>query len=405
MTLNLGGIFEMNQNTIQAPENVLSENTSTENQMKPFAFTGKGSEFFSIWIVNVCLTIITLGIYSAWAKVRTQQYFYGNTYLDNISFQYVADPIQILKGRIIAFVAFAIYFAAAAFSPIAALIILLIIMAASPALLVLSMAFTLRNSTYRNVAFNFHKNFKRAYQLMSLPILTFGVYIASIFLIIPDASHANPETPPDFTQMLIPMIAILVIMLGFPWFEYLITQFRAKHAAYGNTHFGFQAKVRNYYGMYSFALAILIIAIAIISASAVFSGIINVTQPEEASESFSAASLLPLLFLPIYLWFFAFIQTKRTNLLFGNLNIGEHKLRSNLKTSDMMKLYTTNTIAILLSVGLLMPWAKVRTAKYRASKTSLEASGDIDNLAGSPRRKQSAIGEELGDAFGLGLGV
>ena len=76
----------------------------------PFTFSGKASEYFSIWIVNVCLTIITLGIYSAWAKVRNNQYFYGNTQIDGASFQYLADPIKILKGRIIAFIAFVAYY-------------------------------------------------------------------------------------------------------------------------------------------------------------------------------------------------------------------------------------------------------------------------------------------------------
>jgi hypothetical protein len=33
-------------------------------------FTGSGAEYFGIWIVNLLLTILTLGIYSAWAKVR-----------------------------------------------------------------------------------------------------------------------------------------------------------------------------------------------------------------------------------------------------------------------------------------------------------------------------------------------
>ena len=44
-----------------------------------FEFTGSGSEYFKIWIVNVLLTIVTLGIYSAWAKVRRLRYFYNNT--------------------------------------------------------------------------------------------------------------------------------------------------------------------------------------------------------------------------------------------------------------------------------------------------------------------------------------
>lgn len=32
------------------------------------SFTGSGKEYFGIWIVNVLLTIITLGIYSAWRR-------------------------------------------------------------------------------------------------------------------------------------------------------------------------------------------------------------------------------------------------------------------------------------------------------------------------------------------------
>ena len=45
----------------------------------PFQFDGKATEYFGIWIVNILLTIITIGIYTAWAKVRTNRYFYGKT--------------------------------------------------------------------------------------------------------------------------------------------------------------------------------------------------------------------------------------------------------------------------------------------------------------------------------------
>ena len=39
----------------------------------PVAFTASGSEYFRIWIVNLALTIVTIGIYSAWAKVRSMK--------------------------------------------------------------------------------------------------------------------------------------------------------------------------------------------------------------------------------------------------------------------------------------------------------------------------------------------
>ncbi|MGB0697285.1 MAG: DUF898 family protein [Rhodospirillaceae bacterium] len=67
----------------------------------PIRFTGTGEEYFRIWIVNTLLTLATLGIYSAWAKVRRLRYFYGNTYIERFGFDYHARPIDILKGRLI----------------------------------------------------------------------------------------------------------------------------------------------------------------------------------------------------------------------------------------------------------------------------------------------------------------
>jgi uncharacterized membrane protein YjgN (DUF898 family) len=53
-----------------------------------FTFSGTRREYFGIWIVNILLTVLTLGIYSAWAKVRRMHYFYRNTRLAGASFDY-----------------------------------------------------------------------------------------------------------------------------------------------------------------------------------------------------------------------------------------------------------------------------------------------------------------------------
>ena len=101
----------------------------------PVEFKGKGGEFFGIWIVNVLLTIITFGIYSAWAKVRTKRYFYGNTYVDSDNFEYHAEPMQILKGRLVAVAVLVIWAVANAFFPAASAALLLVFYIALPWLL------------------------------------------------------------------------------------------------------------------------------------------------------------------------------------------------------------------------------------------------------------------------------
>src|SRR5258706_8822062 len=77
--------------------------TSTPPEVEyPFIFHGNAREYFRIWIVNLALSIATIGVFSAWAKVRRERYFYGNTWVAGAPFEYLADPINILKGRLIA---------------------------------------------------------------------------------------------------------------------------------------------------------------------------------------------------------------------------------------------------------------------------------------------------------------
>ncbi|MDB5964421.1 MAG: hypothetical protein JWQ72_921, partial [Polaromonas sp.] len=42
-------------------------------------FTGSGSEYFRIWIVNMLLMVVTFGFYFPWSKVRRLRFFFSNT--------------------------------------------------------------------------------------------------------------------------------------------------------------------------------------------------------------------------------------------------------------------------------------------------------------------------------------
>lgn len=140
-------------------------------RLMPFKFNGEASEYFKIWIVNVFLTIITLGIYSAWAKVRTLRYFYGNTWLDNNSFSYLADPIKILKGRIIAVSALVIYSFTWEFFPDARFWLLAAGVMLFPFVIVMALSFQMNNTAYRNIRFSFKRDFRKVYMLFLTPTI------------------------------------------------------------------------------------------------------------------------------------------------------------------------------------------------------------------------------------------
>ena len=382
------------------------ESTNTENGTniinKPFEFTGKAGEFFAIWIVNVALTILTLGIYSAWAKVRTNQYFYGNTLLDGTSFRYTANPKQILKGRIIAFIIFVIYFAASNVSPIFGAGAFFVLMLLVPAFLVLSMSFRLKNSVYRNVRFNFDKNFSGVYKIFAIPVVVMSAYIFVINQ-FQASIEANAGDQPAFPIFVFVLLGLIMLMA--PWWEYMITNFKVKHAKYGDAGFSFSATTKNYYWLYLKMILWLIAFSVLIGLGATGMTALFKSESADPSEIMQYMPILmAIVIVPFYLWLFAYMATKRTNLLYNNIDIAGHKTKSELKTGYMMYLYLTNTLGMLLTLGLLMPWAKIRTARYRASVTSVDVAGDLSQFTVVQADQQSALGEEMGEMFDLDLG-
>src|SRR5207342_1173106 len=104
-----GRTIIMNETTIDAVGLTASSSEPAARVNVPFEFNATGGEYFRIWIVNLLLTIVTLGIYSAWAKVRRLRYFYGSTVLDGHSFEYHGRPLAILKGRLIVFAVYVVF--------------------------------------------------------------------------------------------------------------------------------------------------------------------------------------------------------------------------------------------------------------------------------------------------------
>jgi len=121
----------------------------------PVEFRGTAREYFGIWIVNILLSIVTLGIYGAWAKVRDKKYFYGNTFIDNQNFSYHARGLQILIGRVIVFVGLIALSASQYVSLTLYGFLFLVFLGFLPWLVCRALLFNARVSSYRNVRFNF----------------------------------------------------------------------------------------------------------------------------------------------------------------------------------------------------------------------------------------------------------
>ena len=320
----------------------------------PFEFSGKGSEYFKIWLVNIILSVITLGIYSAWAKVRRKQYFYGNTTLSGSSFEYLADPVKILKGRLIVVGFFILYSILSGLLPLVSGIMSLAFILILPWLIVRSLVFNARNSALRNVRFGFKGSIMGA---------------AKAFI-------------------LWPLAATLTLGILFPYVYFRQKKFIVENSVYGRTPFVYTATAREYYRICFGALIPILGGIVLVVLCAFF------LPPVSA-----------LVFLVLYLYLFAYFSVKTTNLLFNTSSLSHHRFEAGLKTGEYMMLVLTNSLGVAVTLGLFFPFAKVRTAQYKFQHLTLLASGDLAGFMDDEERQVSALGEEVGDFFDMDFGL
>ena len=351
------------------PTEPFSESVAAEQ----VSFSGSGSEYFGIWIVNVLLSILTLGIYSAWAKVRKARYFYDNTQIAGASFEYHGNPIAILKGRIIAFVLLAGYQLAFRLNIAFGLITFLLLMAVMPWLVWKSMQFKLYNSSYRGIRFGFKGNLEKAY----------------------------------IAYLVMPMVAMMSLYFALPFAHHQIKKFQHEESRFGTTSFSFHATVGNFYKMYLIGFLLMVGGLAVIGiASAGTFMTIAATGLKHAGAG--AISGILFFIFAIYAWIFMLIplfMTLSQNLIWSNTRLGRHRFKSEMKWTRMTFIAFTNILGIVVTLGLFTPFAQIRSMKYRLESISLVPDGSLDNFIADARQNASAMGEGMADLLDFDISM
>lgn len=345
-----------------------------------FSFTGRAVEYFGIWIVNLLLSIVTLGIYTAWAKVRRLRYFYGNTWLDGHNFEYHARPTSILLGRVIVVALLIIYNILVSVSPFFGLLIILYILA-FPWLLNKSMAFNARMTSYRNVRLNFR-----------------GSYLGALGVFI-----------------LMPLATILSLGLLAPVASRLANNYIGRHLGYGTARFDTCAPLGALYANLG-ATILFIILVALVCSGLGFvigSGASSIGGlMEEGDEALlHLISSGPIVGAIIggyvaltlaYLFYAAGVR----NVAFNHTTLdGAHRLSSHVGRFRYVWILVSNLFATLLTLGLLRPWAAVRTWRYLANSTGLHAAGALDHFVDGAAPEGNVGAAEFFDIEGIDFGL
>jgi len=366
---------------------VAAADVPAPDRLLPVLFDGSAREYFRIWAVNLCLTLLTFGIFSAWAKVRKKRYFYSHTKLDGTPFQYLGQPLPILKGRIIAVLLFLLYYTGSHY--VHALMPVVVVLGAilAPWVIMRSAAFNARYSAYRNMTFSFDAGYRDAalalYAWGIVPLLLAGTLF-------------------DWWGKPVLMgVSYGLFGLYLPFWLARLKRLIVGHTVFGSRHGQLEVSGGQFFRIYFFAGLI-------IAVFAFFGGILSFGLVSTAGGKDQLGEWLPLFLLPVYASYvfgYAYSQAHTGNLVWNHSRLGPLRFQSVLTGRGLAGLYFTNALAILVSCGLLIPWAVVRTLRYRAERLRARLQGDLGEFRGTTRTAVQAAGAEVGEMFDVDLSL
>ncbi len=360
-------------------DDVLGSDATAPGSRAPeqLRFTGTGSEYFGIWIVNLLLTILTLGIYSAWAKVRRLQYFYRHTELAGSSFDFHGTPLRILIGRVLALGLFFLYnYSVRLRSPLT-LVIIVALAAVMPWLLRNSFRFRLYNSSWRGTRFHFRGSLGGVYR----------VFLLNGFL------------------------TLITLYLLAPFMHQRLKDYQHGNSWFGQTQFSFHARAGQFYliylGLFGALLAVGLL-VGFSGIGGVFAAMVEAQKHGGRVDPHLVLRFLIILYAALIVTavtigpaFQAFV----TNLIWNNTRLGEHRIECTLSPWRLIWITLSNLLLVVLTVGLFTPWAMVRMTRYRLECVRLLPASDLQEFVAAEPESIGAVGEEAAAVFDFDIAL
>ena len=357
-----------------------SESTLQSSSARPpeqLHFTGSGAEYFGIWIVNLLLTIVTLGIYSAWAKVRRLKYFYRHTEVAGSSFDFHGSPTRILIGRVIALGMLFAYNYSVRLQSALTIVVLAAIAFVMPWLLRNSFRFRLYNTSWRGTRFHFRGTVARAYR----------VFLLNGFL------------------------ALITLYVMAPFMHQRLKAYQHDNSWFGRTRCSFHARAGQFYLIYLLLLAAFVVFWLLIGFSGIGGALASLFQAQKHgghSNPQAVFRVMAILYGAVILMVVSIgplFHALITNLIWNNTRLGEHRIECNMSPLVLIWITASNFVLVAVTLGLFIPWAMVRLARFQLESVRLQPAGDLQEFVAAEPETIGAVGEEAATAFDFDISL
>ena len=374
----------------------------TESRLE-LRFVGSGSEYFRIWIVNLLLTIVSLGLYYPFAKVRRMRYFHGATEVGGHALSFHANPWKLLRGYLLVGALLAAYSLTLRLAPTMALVAVALMALLWPALWHSSLRFRMANTGWRGLRFRFTGSRLDAYKVM-LPWFV----LAALFFAVAPSADAKPGVMPSVWFWLVWGLSLLL----WPALFWLMKRYQHSHYALAGERTKFTVTLGQLYimglrigGVWLAAVVVLGVGMGIVAGLGALGDVRTGALGTGAVVVVMAlVAILAFVVFQALLW--PYLTSRLQNLYWNDTSSQHLYFQSRLAFRPLAWLTLKNWLLIILTLGLYWPFARIELARLRLEAMSVQCTIDIDALVNDAAAiDEGAAGDAAGDLLGIDLGL
>ena len=309
---------------------------TTPSHRRKLTFHGSGGTLFGIYVVNVLLTIATLGWYRFWGKVRVRRFMLSQTGFEGDRFAYHGTGKELLLGflKAVMFVGMPITVLGIAaelshdkiIHGATRLFTSLLVFLFIPIAMVGARRYRLSRTSWRGIRFSFRGR-------------------ASVFLKLFVAGS---------------MLSMLTLSLYYPFFQARQQRFMVSHSHFGRRPFRFDGRGRDLFGAYVLTL---------------------------------------LLFLPTLGLYWFWFQAKKTRYFWEHTYFDTARFRCSVTGRKLMTLTIGNLVVLVVTLGFAWPWMLLRSTRFAFRYLTIDGPLDLAGIVQEPQLA-TATGDALSSLLG-----
>ena len=358
---------------------------------------GKSGELFVIFLVNLALTVLTLGIYRFWGRTRIRRYVWSQTSLLGEPLEYTGRGMELFLGFLFALVLIygplaGLYFSvdielpepgeeasAARFENFG--ILMLIVLAATPVLMLF-----------------YYVALFAAYRYRIARTSWLGIR----------GGMEGSAWSYGFLGLGLGFLNVMSLGWTKPWADSVVFKYRLGRTWFGDAKFDSQLDAGGLYLRYALAwfgtLFGLVVA-GLVMAAFWQSGLFNVQDHHTTVSPWlleAIVFLVQLFPLIAYQLIICAYKAALVRNIARTLTCGTVRFRAEVTFGDVFRLRIPNFLLLAFTLGFAYPYVVLRTARFIARH--VEFHGDIQTAAiGQTEVKAPRYGEGLMEFFGIGM--